>query len=109
MANRQTSSAHTPGPWRTDSIGTDRVWILDSDGNYLAEIVAKDESGFAVPTDQQEANARLMAKAPRLLASCKSQLQNWKDLHSGEWDGSEEGILCAIENLEAVIAEAEGR
>jgi hypothetical protein len=66
-----TSSAHTPGPWHTDSIGADRVWILDGEGNYLAEIVAKDECGFAAPTDQQHANARLMAAAPALLDAAR--------------------------------------
>lgn len=65
-----TAPAHTPGPWHTDSMGTDRVWILDSEGNYLAEIVAKDECGFAAPTDQQLANAHLMAAAPDLLVAC---------------------------------------
>ncbi|MCI0464522.1 MAG: hypothetical protein L0Z62_46925 [Gemmataceae bacterium] len=66
-----TSPAHTPGPWRTDTIGLDRIWVLDEEENYLAEIVTEDECGFVVLQGQQEANARLMAAAPELLEACK--------------------------------------
>lgn len=100
-----TSPAHTPGPWRTDSIGTDRVWILDSESNYLAEIVAKDECGFAAPTAQQEANARLIASAPELLAALR-------DLHglacTPEWERDDEEAERIRVRVEDAIERATG-
>lgn len=106
MENKTTSQAHTPGPWRTDSIGTDRVWILDGEGNYLAEIVAKDECGFAAPTDQQEANARLMAAAPefaRLLAVLVGDL---RDIGDGQNEVYEEDVQKHLADAEALLAGA---
>lgn len=67
MVNRSsTSSAHTAGPWQVDWLDDERGWILDANGNYLAEIVTKDDMDFVVPKSQQHANAYLMAAAPDL-------------------------------------------
>ncbi len=108
-----TSSAHTPGPWRTDSIGTDRIWILDEQSNYLAEIVAKDECGFAVPTDQQQANAHLMAAAPELFDHLKNIVEMAHSV-SANWESGD--LADAVRNLnriaitaEVAIHQAEGR
>ena len=60
MADR---TPHTPGPWRVDRRPV-TVAVRDSAGNYITENVR------AVPN--QEANARLIAAAPDLLAACKA-------------------------------------
>lgn len=68
-------AAFTPGPWRTDWLGSQHGWILDERSNYIAEIVTDDDCGFVVPQDQQQANARLIAAAPELLEALDYLLQ----------------------------------
>jgi hypothetical protein len=104
MTNEATPSAHTPGPWHTDSIGTDRAWILDSEGNYLAEIVAKDEYGFAAPTDQQQANACLIAVAPELLEHLCSMVAMAHSV-SENWENGD--LASAVRNLDRNATAAE--
>lgn len=58
---------HTPGPWTLD--GPHQVWA-ESVGEYVA-ITAEIEDFDAVPRDQAEANARLIAAAPDLLEALK--------------------------------------
>ena len=64
----------TPGPWRVEEMG-DHVWIMDRDGNYLAEIISHDEEGHSVPKSEQRANAALMAGAPRFVKEIMSNLE----------------------------------
>jgi hypothetical protein len=63
-----TTLNHSPGPWHSDGqfiIAADPAGIhLDI---YIAEIVESDEEGRCAPSEQQEANRRLIAAAPELL------------------------------------------
>ncbi len=63
-------SGHTPGPWMADDGGSGYWGIFqedDSDGiAFLTE-----ESGRRLRPAQAEANARLIAAAPDLLAKCE--------------------------------------
>ncbi|HET7624396.1 MAG TPA: hypothetical protein VFM25_03955 [Verrucomicrobiae bacterium] len=56
---------HTPGPW---TIRTDYPYhnIVSNDGRLIAETMLGSQ------TDEDKANARLIAAAPDLLASCKA-------------------------------------
>ncbi len=62
----------TPGPWYYDSLG-DHAWILDQEGNYLFEVVHKDDAGKIVPPVQQEANGKMAALAPDMAETLKAQ------------------------------------
>lgn len=63
---------HTPAPWTTRPIGDGRVAI---DGQHWVEfatvVVEVEEMAYR----EGEANARLIAAAPDLLASCKALLE----------------------------------
>jgi hypothetical protein len=70
---------HTPGSWEHDG-----QFIIAPDPNgihsdiYIAEIVEADEEGRLAPTEQQVANARLIAAAPELLEACRMVVDNWE-------------------------------
>ncbi len=102
-------SAHTPGPWHVDTSSPyARYCIKPYPGPIVCDLCpvddddsACDASGFVTL-----ANARLIAAAPDLLCECRTQLENWRMLQTGQWDGSAEGVQAAIESLETVIARA---
>ena len=120
MNSITTSPAHTAGPWRIDSLGDDRIWILDDQSNYIGEITTEDECGFVCSKVQQRANARLIAAAPDLLteakrysSDCGSRIcileQDFSEDPSGDiqdqiahWQATKAGV-------DKVIAKAEGR
>lgn len=61
-------SAHTPGPWKLSEEDTgmnDSGTILDPYGHVIVTDV------YGRTDDEAEANARLIAAAPDLLAACK--------------------------------------
>lgn len=98
-AENPTTAQHTPGPWVIDGnrIRTDYIRF---EGAVRGVCVAQvDKAGVGTP--QAEANARLMAAAPELLAALKDILAcpNWHPEFSGSlWN-----------NAVAAIARAEGR
>src|SRR5262249_34777692 len=63
-------NAHTPGPWNFDE-----VYVVAPDPKevhpdiYIAEIAYEDAEGRVVSRTEQEANLKLIAAAPELLAS----------------------------------------
>lgn len=90
-------SKHTPGPWAAKRVGLQQWWINAPFGDPtighnswdgLAEVYGSDdwpESGRKVA----EANARLIAAAPDLLAACEQALVELEDslpAPSDEWD-----------------------
>lgn len=101
--------SHTPGPWTIHGWGED---------NY--EVNAADETVCNVPgfcdetvdSDRAEANARLIAAAPELLAVCQCIAGDLQavidgDDFSGMSDAEFFGVL--LRSLNAAIAKAEGR
>lgn len=70
-------SAHTPGPWQACSCGhCGLVWSLP--GDYCVADVLGADSALAdqepLPKEAREANARLIAAAPDLLAEAGALL-----------------------------------
>lgn len=61
MSARDTAG-HTPGPWR---VGVNPAIVAEAASDRW---IAVCDEGFAVPKEQQHANARLIASAPNLLA-----------------------------------------
>jgi hypothetical protein len=70
------TTQHTPGPW---SIDWNFIVAPDPSGEhadvYIAEIAESDEDGRIPSEDQIEANARLIAAAPDLLAALQHVLE----------------------------------
>ena len=60
-----TVGSHTPGPWQ---LGSSKVAIWGSDGSVVADAWESNDR----PDKECEANARLIAAAPDLLAALKS-------------------------------------
>jgi hypothetical protein len=60
-------SKHTPGPWSLETLttkaGRDKRGLSGSDGKRICDITVYD--------DQADANARLIAQAPALLAALR--------------------------------------
>jgi hypothetical protein len=113
-------STHTPGPWNARrapketevaSVGGIEVslsrgdqWAIDADDRWI-ELATVYTSGGEFETTS-EANARLIAAAPDLLAALKDVL----DLLD-EWmrDNTGSRELELLERCEAAIAKAEGQ
>ncbi len=95
-------SAHTPGPWFAKRMRNDNGnFDIDSVGGYF---VAKSIGGLDV--GEEEANARLIAAAPELLAA----LQRAYMALIGYLPGHRNAITdAAIDAARAAIAKAEGR
>lgn len=98
---QQISVTHTPGPWEAlhDSCGDDHA-IFATSGFPSFPLIAT-TSGRDYTGDADAANARLIAKAPELLAVAKLALA---------WMRMTEGYVTAIEvedRLAKAIAEAD--
>lgn len=96
---------HTPGPWQADSEGREG-WAVNYDScaewSHVAVVRPNSEGSRPVDDDEAEANARMIAAAPELLAALK-KLLNETD------DGTQ---LCArhiVDDCKAAIAKAEGQ
>ena len=102
METASPSPAHTPGPWY---LSTKRpLASADSDNIERKEFYVFATKGniATIPTDlishvnqDAEANARLIAAAPDLLAACKGALEDGDDFR-------------AMKRIQAAIAKAEG-
>jgi hypothetical protein len=110
-------SGHTPGPWNIDAPyicgnGTTRY----SEGYTVAVVTTGYDSGKAVAqmhghAGVYEANARLIAAAPDLLAACRVTLEDFIQLmegHCPQGSPEEEAVNLVAGMLRAAIAKAEG-
>jgi len=85
------NTAHSKKPWSVDILDEENVWIMDEDGNYIAEIVSRDEEGrFVDDPDERMANAELMADAPVLL-------ERLSELIAACEEGDPENIAASVE------------
>ena len=96
---------HTPGPWFTHREGFSSVYIEARIGGGMLQEVAS-----CGPTnegsDQQEANARLIAAAPEMLEALKAMIDAERVYESGGRSSEE---LDALEKAHAAITKATGR
>jgi hypothetical protein len=98
---------HTPGPWLAKRRGED-VQISDADGYRRIVTVCADEiteSGGERLTGEQEANARLIAKAPELLELVRGVVglerrKLLKDKGARAWVGACEALLAELGELD---------
>ena len=92
---------HTPGPWEVDQIDQSTIQIKAA-GVIVAEVCSG--STFTRLSDEQQANARLIAAAPELLASLREALKvvdAYRRVSGGDGD------ITAM-NARAAIAKATG-
>lgn len=93
---------HTPGPWAASKIETEDRWPIIAENNGLiAYVTGQNEQG-------DEANARLIAAAPDLLAAlidCNEQLKQFIDSGGEEKDDEAES---AYQFAFFAIAKAKG-
>jgi hypothetical protein len=93
---QSTGGAHTPGPWRLSA--GDETAVYATGHSNIARTYCGGLTGIRLKT--AEANARLIAAAPELLA----QLQ-WAETVLKCWiEGS-----AQLDSIRATIAKAEGR
>lgn len=94
-------STHTEGPWRVDDNGRD-VRAGGRGGLFVARAyeIEQDEPPYGADVQQWEANARLIAAAPDLLAALKRSL-NWLASYPGGCASN------AYDAARAAIAQAE--
>ena len=94
------ASDHTPGPWQLHK--SDDTLVIGTDGREVAEACGDYTEEAEWP--RMEANARLIAAAPELLAALKRAESHFGMLPSGM---DEPGSVMA--EIRAAIAKAEGR
>jgi hypothetical protein len=69
---------HTPGPWAQPEIKrAHNRWHVEGGGRLVA---AAGGPQFAIPADEADANARLIASAPDLLAALQRLQQSYYPL-----------------------------
>lgn len=95
-------SKHTPGPWRWRDAdnGTGEQCIKAPDGSHV--VCLGHDGGPA--NIENDADARLIVAAPRLLAAAKAILTAFPPLRRAD-----HLVPTAIEALALAVAEAEGR
>lgn len=96
---------HTPGPW----CFCDHAPVITESAHPFREICDYTDAEFSL--GEAEANARLIAAAPELLAAlkdCCDELNRLRDLHCPEYEGKL-GEPVIPESVRAAIAKAEGR
>lgn len=93
---------HTPGPWQAveDALTTVRVVAVRPGTQVIERDICEFHFGAK---DEEEANARLIASAPDLLAA----LKGLTDFLSGHRSKSQ--VVALAREARAAIAKAEGR
>jgi hypothetical protein len=95
------TSKHTPGPWRLHLV--DDTTIIDSDGRFIASVCGGDDDlgsqDYNNPDEWpvMEANARLIAMAPRMYEALKTVFQMKTVLIREGMYGDIEAILNELE------------
>lgn len=101
--SKQQQPTHTPGPWRI-FMTANQVPIITSDCGDVASTRANGNNAGGI----EEANARLIAAAPELLAALKLIRRIGGGLIDGEKSAAEALAKCFAEAGEAIV-KAEGR
>lgn len=94
-------TTHTPAPWRfvlnaafSDGQPSASVWIEAGEYRSLATLI---------PVAEVEANARLIAAAPDLLAACEKFVESFKSLQREKCDVAHRMAVEAIAKAEGSL------
>jgi hypothetical protein len=93
----ETNTKHTPGPWSFDGHG------INTSGARLATInktaqISTGKGWRAIGQPESDANAKLMAAAPELLACIEDILDAGGDLNAMDFDRYRSAIALATGN-----------
>jgi len=106
------SAQHTPGPWAVEEPMDHELWIVE-DGKeaYEWRVIAGcpwPDEPRDIPRKQVEANARLIAAAPDLLAALEKAAPfiGWASTRGQILAGVDADELCDV--IDAAIAKATG-
>lgn len=101
---------HTPGPW-VFVLARPRYWLISHVENHAGQIMVRavaelPDNAHALPADEQEANARLIAAAPDLLAALVALVESGACLITGGTAIDDTGVSkCAWCRARTAIAE----
>lgn len=106
------TNAHTPGPWIANGHAVEQAETDKRKETYVIAFLRG--SGFDDDRDvcEVDANARLIAAAPDLLAAAEQSLQsckNWACNCGIGGEGQNNPAAVAVRNLEAAIRKAKGK
>ena len=94
--------SHTPGPWKIDAAGLDRITggevIKTADGQWIASV--HDFNRYDRDAERQ-ANARLIAEAPEVLAQLQLVYGYWQSMRRQL--GDPQARIPAVEELVARV------
>jgi 3-oxoacyl-[acyl-carrier-protein] synthase III len=100
-------SGHTPGPWNAD-YGDFAAYC--STGAEVCEVMrGNHDNGTHIADDEMEANLRLLAAAPELLAACKIAANEIDAYIHAAPETTDPEMSEAARVLWCAIAKAEGR
>lgn len=100
---------HTPGPWSCDY--GDFAAYCETGAEVCEVTKGNHDDGTKIPDDEMEANLRLVAAAPELLAALRAAKDQLISLYEQLYpdDESDNETTAAIDEALAAIAKAEGR
>ena len=98
-------SEHTPEPWKVYNDGT-KTFVASSSAGRVVAVGLYDES-TDTPSEEIEANARLISASPELLSAAETAVEIIRDSYGQD----KVDVLCddqAINVLERAIKKAKG-
>jgi hypothetical protein len=96
-------AAHTPGPWEASRWRVCYGVLPGQRIGVICDVATNKESR----TPESEANARLIAAAPDLLAACKAAIEEFRHLGQAMGEMTPPKTVDVWNRVEAAIAKAE--
>ncbi len=95
---------HTKGKWIIDTESDNQIWIVQEDGNLIIAKINQGElpGGQFETTEEERANAQLIASSPELLEALKVAIKLIRFLDPKDTQ------LGHVESFEQAIKKAEG-
>lgn len=85
---------NTPGPWEASEGHPSDVWHVDMPNRWYSVIVSRGEDDWDMPVEEIQANARLIAAAPDLLAVLERIIKGLAN--GGELEGLSSGTPVSV-------------
>lgn len=107
MTSDTATSAHTAGPWIV--MHDNQVWMERNKSSDCSIIATCGGFALGLPDKNEcEANARLIAAAPKLLEACKHAVEVYDSVIHSEYDGTKhlKGMLRNMDLVRDAISKA---